>query len=172
MQMDWETLFAQLTPGFELPFLELIQAKTVLPKTNQQSEFLDALKAAPINNQREMLVDFVRQQLAKVLGLSSFDAIDLEARLFDLGLDSLMAIELNNRFEVNLGCTLSQTVISNYPTVAMLADYLLEEVLGQVSVTPNQFEVSQITEILEDEQLDDLLTELENMSDEEVQSRL
>lgn len=177
MQMDWETLFTQFPPGFEVPFLEnLRESSSATSPQTTESEFLVTLKAAPSNEQRNLLIDFIRQQLAKVLGLNSSDNINPDARLFDLGLDSLMAIELNNRFEIHLGCTLNQSVIFNYPTVETLADYLAQELLGiativtsvQTTIVPG----SNAPVSFDNEDLDDLLAELETVSDQEIQARL
>jgi len=44
-----------------------------------------------------------------------------------LGLDSLMALELRNRLELNLGVILSATLIWGYPTIAALAPFLLDK---------------------------------------------
>jgi acyl carrier protein len=108
--------------------------------------------------------------------LNSSDNINPDARLFDLGLDSLMAIELNNRFEIHLGCALNQSVIFNYPTVETLADYLAQELLGitpiVTSIQPTIIPGTAAPVSFENEDLDDLLAELETVSDQEIRARL
>lgn len=49
--------------------------------------------------------------------------------LFDMGMDSLMAVELRGRLERSLGVPLPSTLTFNYPTIRALTDYLLKEVL-------------------------------------------
>jgi hypothetical protein len=44
-----------------------------------------------------------------------------------MGLDSLLAIELRNRFEANLELTFPVTLVWTYPTIAELATYLASE---------------------------------------------
>ncbi|MHC5823431.1 MAG: acyl carrier protein, partial [Nostoc sp.] len=46
------------------------------------------------------------------------------------GLNSLMVIEFKNRLENNLACTLSSSVIFDYPNIASITNYLREEVLA------------------------------------------
>jgi hypothetical protein len=45
--------------------------------------------------------------------------------LGELGLDSLMGIEIRNRLEAEVGTKLSATLVWNHPTVADLAGYLV-----------------------------------------------
>ena len=44
--------------------------------------------------------------------------------LFDLGLDSLTAVELKNRLETNFLCSLSTTLLFDYPTLEALSGHL------------------------------------------------
>jgi hypothetical protein len=54
----------------------------------------------------------------------------LDQALFDMGMDSLMAVELKGRLERSLGVPLPSTLTFNYPTIEALASYLLSEALG------------------------------------------
>jgi len=58
-----------------------------------------------------------------VLGLAA-DQIDVRKGLFDLGMDSLMSVELKSRLEATTGCALPATLTFKYPTVVALADFL------------------------------------------------
>ena len=53
----------------------------------------------------------------------------LQAGLPDIGMDSLMAVELRNRLEASLKCALPATLAFEYPTIEALADHLLADVL-------------------------------------------
>jgi len=50
--------------------------------------------------------------------------IDVTAGFFDLGLDSLMAVELRNRIERALAVQLPTTVAFDYSSIEELAEYL------------------------------------------------
>ena len=54
--------------------------------------------------------------------------------LFDLGMDSLMSVELKSRLEAATGCALPTTLTFKYPTVVALTDFLGER-LGLESAT-------------------------------------
>jgi acyl carrier protein len=79
---------------------------------------------------REAVVAHVRGQVARALGIDDPERIALHQGLFDLGMDSLMSIELKANLEASVGCSLPSTLTFNYPTIHALATYLCDEVLG------------------------------------------
>jgi acyl carrier protein len=83
---------------------------------------LDAL--APPERDRAML-DVVRGEIASVLGLRAPSSIDPLRPLQELGLDSLMAVELRNRFAAAAGVRLPATLVFDHPTPKALAAQLL-----------------------------------------------
>ena len=74
-----------------------------------------------------LLLAHVRSQVAKVLGLGPSKAIDLQHGFFELGMDSLTAVELRNRLQASLGCTLASTLAFDYPTIEGLLEHLLQK---------------------------------------------
>jgi acyl carrier protein len=71
----------------------------------------------------ELLRDAVRGQVAAVLGCDP-DAVPLERGFFDLGMDSLLAMDLRARLEAALDDTLPPTLTFDHPTTARLAAHL------------------------------------------------
>jgi hypothetical protein len=59
---------------------------------------------------------------------------------FDMGMDSLMMVELRSRLETSLKQTIPSTVLFEYPTINTLAEYIATELLPQKAV------ISTITE--------------------------
>ncbi len=50
--------------------------------------------------------------------------VDAERGFFDMGLDSLMALDLRTRLEAGVGRSLPSTLAFNYPTAVALAAFL------------------------------------------------
>jgi myxalamid-type polyketide synthase MxaE and MxaD len=93
----------------------------------QESSFREALLAVEAGRRRQALFEsHLREQVAHVLRLTA-SRVPLNKPLKNLGLDSLMTLELRNRLELSLGVTLSATLIWNYPTVAALVPFLAEK---------------------------------------------
>ena len=101
-----------------------------LLEVEQPSDFLQELETTPVEKRHFLLVDHVRSQVAKVLGFSSSQPINLQQGFFDLGMDSLTAMELKNRLQTSLECELPSSSIFNYPTVESFVDYLERDVLS------------------------------------------
>ena len=62
--------------------------------------------------------------MAKVLGLSASEPLDLKQGFFELGMDSLTSAELRNRLQNSLACFLPPTIAFDYPTLEALVEYL------------------------------------------------
>lgn len=98
----------------------------------RQDDFPTRLAAAVAEGAdlRPLLFEHVRSTVARVLGMAASAEIAPRARLFDLGLDSLMAVELRTTLEKSLGHPLHTTLLFDYPTLEALVDYLATDVLA------------------------------------------
>jgi acyl carrier protein len=79
---------------------------------------------APPSLRRKLLLDFIVEQAACTIGLASEQKIDPGQPLHDIGLDSLMAVELRNLLGAACGQALPATLLFDYPTAEAVADYL------------------------------------------------
>ncbi|WP_437580046.1 SDR family NAD(P)-dependent oxidoreductase [Sorangium sp. So ce887] len=87
-------------------------------------------RLSPEDRERALL-DVVRPELGAVLGLGASRALDVRRPLRELGLDSLMAVELRNRLAAAAGLRLPATLLFDHPTPAALARFLAGELLGR-----------------------------------------
>lgn len=78
----------------------------------------------PPEQRRKFIEEFVREQAAHVLGYRAGELPAVETPLPDLGLDSLMAVDLKNRLQAGLGQDLSPTIVFDYPTVCDIVGML------------------------------------------------
>ncbi len=83
------------------------------------------------------LVAFVQEELKAILRLRS--APSPTAGFFELGMDSLMAVELRNRLHRAFGgaLTVSNTAVFDHPDASRLARHLAEE-LGDAPLAPSE----------------------------------
>ena len=90
-------------------------------------DLLSRLRNAPAAERTELLAGFVRGELKAVLRLPS--PPPATARFFDLGMDSLMAVELRNRLNRAFAgaYVASNTIMFDYPDIAGLAEFLTGE---------------------------------------------
>jgi len=81
--------------------------------------FAARLASAAPHERQDLLVQYVRGHIAALLRLDSPDLIQRRGRLMDLGLDSLMAVELRSRLSRGLPLPepLSATLVFDHPTV-------------------------------------------------------
>ncbi len=132
--VNW-TKFLQQFKSEEAPLFFAQVAKTIQPQNNDMNaapralDIVKELERALPSERREVLTAHVREQVVKVLGLEASQAPELQQGLTDLGMDSLMAVELSNRLRTSLGRTLPSTLAFEYPTVAALTNYIATEVL-------------------------------------------
>ena len=93
-------------------------------------DLLSRLRSAPAAERTEVLAGFVRGELKAVLRLPS--PPPATARFFDLGMDSLMAVELRNRLNHAFAgaYVASNTIMFDYPDIAGLAEFLTGELAG------------------------------------------
>ncbi|BAZ08809.1 beta-ketoacyl synthase [Calothrix sp. NIES-4071] len=158
--------------GSQWPFWEDWQ-ELVHHDSASQPEFLQQLHSSMPSEQQEMLINYVRRQVAQILGLTDSQLISLDAGFFDLGMDSLTSIELRNCLQTSLKCSIPPTVAFDYPTVGELVNYLAQQVIqveaSDTSVTESresqdvEKQLLVKTKELSEEQLEELINQKFNL---------
>ncbi|WP_394848508.1 SDR family NAD(P)-dependent oxidoreductase [Pendulispora brunnea] len=97
-----------------------------------------ATRLAPLSEgERErVLLELVGTEAAFVLGMATAEALEPSQPLQELGLDSLMAVELRNRLGAATGLRLPTTLLFDHPSPASLAQRLRVELFGARAEAP------------------------------------
>ena len=95
-----------------------------------EEDLLALLDGAPANAHGEILASFLQRAVQAVLRLPTPPPPSVG--FFELGMDSLMAVELRNRINRAFGgeYTASSTVVFDYPDIEALAGFLASEISG------------------------------------------
>ena len=80
----------------------------------------------------QLLQSYLSEQVARVLGLSA-SKLDVQQPLSNLGLDSLMAVELKNRIAVDLGVNVPMVKFLQGPSVDQAATQVLDQLTAEAS---------------------------------------
>ena len=118
------------------------------------------LVALTAGERRIAIEGLVRRAAAAVLGLASADAIDARTSLFKMGLDSLMAVQVQRRLERAAGGMLPTALVFNHPTVPALVD-IIDRTLATRLGLPN-----------DEEDISALLARVDELSGDEVDALL
>ena len=86
---------------------------------------MDGWRAAPASEWKDLVITHVAGRARQVLGVDETFAIAPNTALKDVGLDSLMAVELRNVLTRSLGKSLPATLLFDYPSLDALSEYLL-----------------------------------------------
>lgn len=85
----------------------------------------EKIKMVPAAEQRVLLAEHVKVAARKTLGFQESAAVQQDVPLQDLGLDSLMALEMRNDLAQSLAIPLNAGLLFDYPSVDQLTEHLL-----------------------------------------------
>ncbi|ACY15481.1 type I polyketide synthase [Haliangium ochraceum] len=123
---NWATLASE---GALSPLIgELAGAAAQAPAAARRDagRALATLRATAPGERRRVLEATVRRVVERTLSWSADAELGRKQRFVEVGLDSLMAIEVRNRLQRELDLTLAATTLFNYPTVGELSEHLSE----------------------------------------------
>src|SRR3954469_22281917 len=127
------------------------------------ASLVDALLAVDPAERHQFLSTQIRDQLARVLGMSPAK-LDVEQSLLNLGLDSLMAVEIGNQIQAMVGVEVPTMKFMEGLSIAGLAAYVIEQLSGETAppaVAPST-----------PQDADEVLEQVEQLSDDEVSAML
>jgi acyl transferase domain-containing protein/ubiquinone/menaquinone biosynthesis C-methylase UbiE/acyl carrier protein len=132
----------------------------------ESAALVDILLALPSEERQQLLSTHIRDQLARLLGMSPAK-LHIDEPLLNLGVDSLMAVEIGNQVQAMVGVDVPAMKFMEGLSISGLSAYVLEQLSEQpaaaaaapVSAEPSQQILEQV-ERMSDEEVDVLLQEM------------
>ncbi len=90
----------------------------------------EQLARLPASDRRAAIVDIVRTEIAYLLGLPGASDVAAEKPLQQIGVDSLLSVDLRHRLSARFAATLPATLAFDYPTSDALAGFLHAELFS------------------------------------------
>ncbi|MBU2759588.1 SDR family NAD(P)-dependent oxidoreductase [Acidithiobacillus sulfurivorans] len=145
--LDWRAL-QRFLPVAASPRFAAVMPSGKAEAASSDEDLRSHLQSLPTAEAEQLLVETVRREVAQILRLSA-DKITPDQNLSQLGLDSLMGVELALALEERLGVKLPAFLLSEGPTPLRLARRLVQslsneaeqqDVPGAASITREQLE--------------------------------
>jgi malonyl CoA-acyl carrier protein transacylase len=185
---DWSKFLQQFSadrcPSLFRELARQVQEKqTATQRPVSKQDLLQTLHNMPEGDRYPLLLTFMQEQVAKVLGLKAAQ-LDVERSLVQMGLDSLTSIELRNLVKTHLCLDVPAVKFMEGSNTVTLVTYLAEQLVlptassnsseSTAGSTVNEQHSNQPS-VNSDVQLDDsekLLTQLDQLSDADVDALL
>ena len=172
MNVDWSALFTEERPTWKDTFFSEVSvsasAAGVTAGAGSSTPITAKLAKASSKQRRRLLLNHVRQLTQAVLGVDENHGPNDSQALSDVGMDSLMAVELRNRLRATLesSTALPATLVFDYPSIEALTDYLLTLIGDEGDAAEEEIAAEGADDA------DSMLSSIEDLSDEEVERRL
>jgi acyl carrier protein len=132
LPIHWPELFGVMGDTSERRTFERFEEKEkpekIAPK-DAEPVFLEQLRASTPGRWNKLLLERLQQEVCKCLGFDIEQSVDTNQPLNELGLDSLMAVELRNVISLMVDAPLPATLLFNYPSMGELVHHLSNDIL-------------------------------------------
>lgn len=130
MEIDWRALSRFLPSASSPKFSELARnsgkGEVDESDTDSLQRMLEELSDEEL---QKVCIDMLKSEVAEILRMAP-DKLDPARSMYDMGLDSLMGVELVGALESRFGIRLPVLILSQNPTIAKLAEYIIEQLRG------------------------------------------
>lgn len=138
LSVRWSTFAEALAPGRRIESMALLRGSTIEMTDEPQTVEPTLRRHLASTEPRRRLQQcerFVADEIRRILKLAPTYELPFEMPLRDLGMDSLMLVELRNVLVGATGVSFAASELFNYPTVRRLAAFVIERV--QLELLPD-----------------------------------
>ncbi|MEM9567853.1 MAG: SDR family NAD(P)-dependent oxidoreductase, partial [Cyanobacteria bacterium P01_E01_bin.34] len=174
LPIDWSVFQGAATERYPMRLWEDLRPDVPANREDVNADtetLIHELANLPPHQQALRLNATVKAEVAQVLGLKSLDSLEMDKGFADMGMDSLMAVELKSRLETSIGLPLQSTVVFNYPNMEALGAYLSEQLSAYLNERVRQAD-SETSTVLSTDPYEDLadLEKIKQLSEQDVVS--
>ncbi len=131
LPVNWPQFLEQFSAGAYPALLLELYPQVQHQRTSESNsgvdlELLRQLQQGSPSDRQQLLIAYLRDRVTNVLRFDSSEPLNPHDSLNELGLDSLMGIELRNQIESQLGVTLSTTMLLEGPSIIEMANKLTQ----------------------------------------------
>jgi acyl transferase domain-containing protein/NADPH:quinone reductase-like Zn-dependent oxidoreductase/acyl carrier protein/ubiquinone/menaquinone biosynthesis C-methylase UbiE len=137
LRVDWSRWRQSFRGSQESPLLEhIFSADEIGPESSgPRSDWRIQIRAASPENRPGLVSQAVREVVGSVLRVKP-EGLRLDQPLTDLGLDSLMAVEIENSIESVIGVALPPASLMRARTIGQIAQLITEQIGGSERTAP------------------------------------
>jgi acyl carrier protein len=117
--------------------LDIDKLKPESGSPDRDNAFVRELNALQPQQRLRLWISRVKVEAAAVLGVADAASLAANQGFFDLGMDSLMALEFRRRLQTLSGQSLPATLVFDYPSIQDVAD-LLAKRFNDATDTPSE----------------------------------
>jgi acyl transferase domain-containing protein/NADPH:quinone reductase-like Zn-dependent oxidoreductase/acyl carrier protein len=128
LELDWNALTRFMPGAQSAKYSELAQYQGN-EETHGEEDFQRLLDELSLDELLITITQMIKQEVGEILRVMP-DKIDAHRSIYDMGLDSLMGVELVLALESRFGIRLSVMMLSTTPSIAKLAERLLAQLKG------------------------------------------
>ena len=142
LELDWRALARFLPSANTAKYSEMAQHDADADTDNVED--MQRLLADLSGDELQVAItNMIKHEVGEILHVAP-DKIDASRSIYDMGLDSLMGVELMLALESRFGIRLSVMVLSTTPTIAKLAERMITQLKGSTENSTAQQKIEQV----------------------------
>ena len=122
--VNWRTLKAVFEARRKRPLLEAIEQRAASPTLQASARDGIRWEELPASERKSRLTRLIWEETRQVLQIEETAPVELDRGFFEMGMDSLVSVDLKSRLEARLGRSLPAMMTFNFPNVRVLANRL------------------------------------------------